>query len=348
MDAKEVCGEVLKYFGGISAAEAAPVTGVPRCPGGLDTFTVERTTSLLKAAKKTDSYVKGDPLPHIVRCYPQAFAKPIATIYNRINETGTWPATWKTEHLTVIPKVPNPADLSECRNSSCTSIFSKILEGEVLIKLRGELEPDLNQYGGIPKCGVEHLLIDLWEGILAGMEGGSHAAVLLGVDYEKAFNRMEHSVCLEQLRELGASPGSLSLVRAFLENRMMRISIDGETVPAVPIVRGSPQGSVLGCLLYCATTQRLTKNIRQGARRRSGAHYFPDDSDDEAIEFWDRRGPEARQELKSFLYVDDTTLFDVVPLNQASRHISTNTTVERFEDLQLGRDFENLSKKAET
>ena len=39
--------------------------------------------------------------------------------------------------------------------------------------------------------------------------------------------------------------------------------------------------------------------------------------------------------------------FDVVPLDQATRHISTSTTAERFEDLQLGRDFENLSGKAE-
>ena len=94
----------------------------------------------------------------------------------------------------------------------------------MLVKLRRELEPDRSQYGGIPKCGVEHLLLDLWEEILGGMEGGKSAAIILGVDYKKVFNRMEHSICLEQLWALGASDGSISLVRAFLENMRMQIT----------------------------------------------------------------------------------------------------------------------------
>lgn len=123
----------------------------------------------------------------------------MAAIFNGINRSGRWPKSWKTEHLTVIPKNPSPADLSECRN---------ILEGEVLAKLRQELRPDPHQYGGVPKCGVEHLLVDLWENILTAMDGGTRAAVLLEVEYKKAFNRMEHSVCLMKLTSLGASAGS--------------------------------------------------------------------------------------------------------------------------------------------
>ena len=113
------------------------------------------------------------------------------------------------------------------------------------------------------------MLLDLWEEVLDGMEGGKSAAVILGVDYKKVFNRMEHGVCIEQLRHLGASEGSLALVRAFLEDRTMKITIDGHSSEPVPIQRGSPQGSVLGCLLYCATTQRLTKDLR-GVGREGG------------------------------------------------------------------------------
>ena len=97
---------------------------------------------------------------------------------------------------------------------------------------------------GVPKCGAE-------KRILGALEGGESASVLLGVDYEKAFNRMDHAKCIEQLRLLGATPGSVSLVRAFLEGRRMTISIDGQKadVPTVGISRGSPQGSRLqGCL----------------------------------------------------------------------------------------------------
>ena len=42
-----------------------------------------------------------------------------------------------------------------------------------------------------------------------------------GVDYAKAINRMEHSVCLEMLHRLGRSDGSIALVCVFLEERSM-------------------------------------------------------------------------------------------------------------------------------
>lgn len=256
----EVCGEVLKFFGGLARSE---MPDLPRCEGGLGFFSVERMSGLLRNSKKTDSRVEGDPLPHLIRRYLINFATLVAEIYNQINETGRWLVEWK-KHLTIIPKNSNPVDLSECRNISCTSVISKILEVQVLVKLRGELEPDLSKYGGIPKCGVEHMLLDLWEEVLGRLEGGKSAAVILGVDYEKALNRMEHSVCLEQLRKLRASEGSVSLVRAFLEDRKMQITIDGHTATPIPIQRGSPQCSVLGCLLYCATMQGLTKRLRGG------------------------------------------------------------------------------------
>ena len=232
---QEVCQEVLSYFGGVASGPPPDLTGVARGSGGLPEFTIPRTVKLLESVKKTDSRVDGDPLPHLVRCHAAAFAGPVSIIFNATNWTGVWPSKWKTEHITVIPKNPSPAGLSECRNISCTSIFSKVMEGEVMRQLRKELLPDPSQYGGIPSCIVEYMLVDLWERILDALEGGTRAAVLLGINYEKALNRMRHDVCLAQLKELGALPGSLSLVRAFLQGRSMTICVDGHH-------RGKPSG----------------------------------------------------------------------------------------------------------
>ena len=144
----EVCDKVLSYIGRIANdGGGRHVPDDARCDGGLGQFSVSRTTELLRLSKKTDSVVAGDPLPHLIREYPSEFAVPVTEIFNRINLTGCWPASWKTEHLTIILKNANPADLSECRNISCTSAFSKILEGLVLLKLRGELTADPSQYG---------------------------------------------------------------------------------------------------------------------------------------------------------------------------------------------------------
>ena len=337
----EVGVKVLEYFGRIATSEAAPMPDVRRIPGGLPPFTFESVEELLKESKKTESIVHGDPLPNMIRQFPEAFAQPVMEIYNAINDTGRWPAAWKTEYLTIIPKTPNPTDLSECRNISCTSVFSKILEGRVLDKLRKELTADLGQYGGKPKCGAEHMLIDLWERIMTTLEGGGDAALLLGIDYEKAFNRMEHSVCLAQLRRLGASDNSVSLIRAFLEGRRMTISIDGVMATPIPINRGSPQGSVLGCLLYCVTTQSLTSELK---RAGDVPIFFPQDGpEDEPVNMWggEEKGPEA------FLYVDDTTIFNAASLSNATRHITTGTTVENLSCPELGQTFVDLERRAE-
>ena len=336
---------MLDFFGGIasSAPQGERVPEIPRIHGGLPAFDEESVTKLLKEAKSTNSTVEGDPLARMLKRYPAQFSKPVAILFNEINESGRWPRRWKTEHLTIIPKVANPCDLSECRNISCTAALSKILEGRVLLKLRAELEPDLEQYGGIPKCSVEHMLVDLWEEILESMENGSSAALLLGVDYEKAFNRMGHGECLSQLRCLGASPGSLSLVRSFLEERVMTIRIGNHRAQPVPVRRGSPQGSVLGCMLYCHTTQSLTKKIRGGEQPR----YFPQDDggrDQEDINFWDRR---PCRQPKAFMCMDDTTLFDSVRMEEAVRHCTTAATEETFKNLLLERDMKTLKKRAE-
>ena len=167
------------------------------------------------------------------------------------------------------------------------------------------------------------MLLDLWEKVLEGMEGGGNAAVILGIDYEKAFNRMEHRACLEKLRLLGASEGSISLVRAVLEDRVMQISVDGHQADAVPIQRGSPQGSVLGCLLYCVTTQSLTRGLR------------------------DEAGTAGSHKPAVFMYVDDTTLVDIVPTSDAAVHITTAITAAHLGRLALEGDFGKLNRRAE-
>lgn len=137
----KVCDLVLGFFGEIAnAGDPGPMEAV-RCWGGLGPFTVESTEQLLMNSKKSDSSVPGDPLPHLIRNYPRAFALPLSKIYNESNESGQWPTDWKTEHLTIIPNTPNLIDLSQCRNISCTSAFSKILEGQVLLQLHSELHP---------------------------------------------------------------------------------------------------------------------------------------------------------------------------------------------------------------
>ena len=255
-------------IGGTERGREMP--NIPTVPSGMK-FSRGSVLKRLQSLKKKDSHVEGDPLPHLVRAMPELFAAPVTAIFNKASQEGKWPTRWKTEHITIIPKVRNPASLAETRNISCTPLLSKVLEGALLDQLRDELVPDPQQYGGLKACGAEHMLIDLWEKILEEMDDGKNGVVLLGVDFQKAFNRMEYAVCLEQLKKLGASNGSLAMVKLFLTGRRMRMKL-GEAISREAIIlRGSPQGSVLGGALYCATTQSLLQNDQAVPARRADA-----------------------------------------------------------------------------
>ena len=66
--------------------------------------------------------------------------------------------------------------------------------------------------------------------------------------------------------------------------------------------------------------------------------YFPQvSSAEEGANFWDRTLPALQP--STFLYVDDITLFDVIPLEEDTRHYTTGPTKEVFESLALGRDL---------
>ena len=207
----------------------------------------------LKAAKKPSSSVEGDLLPRVVKAHHALLVPAVTRIFNAVFSTGRWPSTWKVETTAVIPKVTMPESLGDCRNISCTPFLSKVLEGGVLDDLRERIPVDETQYGGIKGCSVDHLLVDLFEELLEPLESGS-SSLVLSVDYEKAFNHLDHQECLTQLQRLGADPATVALTRSFLTGRSIRVQIAKTLSGGYSLSSGSPQCSILGCYLYCAAT----------------------------------------------------------------------------------------------
>ena len=260
---REAGDDAVEFYTKITD-EFEPLEQLP--PGRITALrppvTLSEVEKKLKSAKKPNSAVEGDVLPKLMKEMHQKFAVPAMRIYNAVFASNHWPTKWKKETAVVIPKVSRPESLSECRNISCTAFLSKVLESFLLDDLRREIPPDSVQYGGMKGCGVDHLLIDLYDKILGGIDVGS-SSIVLGIDYEKAFNRLDHRECLTQLRALGASEASIELTRSFLTQRTVRVRIGAELSAERILKGGSPQGSILGCFLYCITTQQIGSNLAQ-------------------------------------------------------------------------------------
>lgn len=214
----------------------------------------------LKSIKKPKGLLEGDIDPRLNNLYSDLLAAPLAYIYDLVSSTCEWPDIWKSERVTVIPKTSCPGSLNQLRNLSCTPVYSKLLESFILEELKKHVKLSEVQYGGLKGCGVNHFLVETWDQVLSNLEDHRAATNLVSIDFEKAFNRMDHGVCLEDLKAKGCPPGVCGMVAAFLHGRTMSVKYNGTNSMSLPVSGGSPQGSILGNYLFCVTVDSLSSN----------------------------------------------------------------------------------------
>ena len=70
------------------------------------------------------------------------------------------------------------------------------------------------------------------------------------LDFKKAFDCVDHNILLGKLERLGFRSTIHNLLRSYLTNRKQVVTINGERSAMKAVVRGIPQGSTLGPLLF--------------------------------------------------------------------------------------------------
>jgi hypothetical protein len=70
------------------------------------------------------------------------------------------------------------------------------------------------------------------------------------LDFEKAFDKVSHSLLLVKLEHNGIRGSLLKWISAFLRNRKFYVQIGSASSAMQDVVSGVPQGSVLGSLMF--------------------------------------------------------------------------------------------------
>ena len=73
---------------------------------------------------------------------------------------------------------------------------------------------------------------------------------LLNSGLEKAFDTMGHAILMGKLKLDGVSSQSLNWFRSYLSDRRQQTFIDGAQSDFYNVTCGTPQGSILGPLLF--------------------------------------------------------------------------------------------------
>ena len=110
------------------------------------------------------------------------------------------------------------------------------------------------------------MLIDMWDTILNDLDKGNAASCLVSLDFEKAFDRLDHNACMHKggSAKQGSYDGFVSCFshpHIFARQTDARARVGLELSRPMEIKGVSPQGSILGGFLFTITTDNLSNRI---------------------------------------------------------------------------------------
>ena len=215
-------------------------------------LSIREVEARIVKAKKPNGTVPGDLPKKLVQACPSTIAVPATIIFNKITEEAEYPKVWKIEHQIALPKVPGPETLDELRNIAKTPFLSKTYESFV----GGWLLPIIQPYLDPGQCGLKgssitHYLIKLLHFVHAALDlRKPHAVLAACVDLSKAFNRVDHSLVIQDLYDMHTPSWLLKIMISYLSDRSMYLSYNGAKSSLKAVPAGGPQGAYLGGIVF--------------------------------------------------------------------------------------------------
>ena len=203
-------------------------------------------------------------------------AKPLAKIINLSFSTGVFPTKLKMAKVIPIFKKDSPLHCSNYRPISLLSNIDKIIEKLMYSRLIQFLNKFkclfTRQFGFRKNYSTNHTLINITEIIRNALDSGQFACGVF-IDFEKAFDTVDHEILLAKLSHYGIRGLANSWLRSYLTLRSQYVSINNSNSELKYLVYGVPQGSVLGPLLFLIYINDLHLSTKF-----SIVHHFADDT----------------------------------------------------------------------
>ena len=182
-----------------------------------------------------------------------AVATPITHLANLSFIQGVFPQDLKNALVCPIYKAKDPMVFSNYRPISLLSIFSKILERLMYDRWLEFLNKHkiLNkfQFGFRNMHSTFMALITLLDNLRIALNSGN-CAVWIFLDFQKAFDIVNHKILLGKLNRFGVRAIALDWFSSYLTNRSQTVIYDEQESEMKETLCGVPQGSILGQLLF--------------------------------------------------------------------------------------------------
>ena len=92
------------------------------------------------------------------------------------------------------------------------------------------------------------------------MDDGSPVDVIY-FDSQKAYDKVPHQILILKLKSHGMGNSIINWIEQLLTDRRQRVVVDGEVSSWKSVLRGMPQGSVLGPMLFLGCINDLEEGV---------------------------------------------------------------------------------------
>ena len=87
--------------------------------------------------------------------------------------------------------------------------------------------------------------------------------MIISIDAEKAFDKVQHPFMIKTLTKVGIEGTFLNIIKAIYDKPTANITLDGEKLKAFALTSGTRQGCPLSPLLFNIVLEVLATAIRQ-------------------------------------------------------------------------------------
>ena len=215
----------------------------------VELFTLEELGVAKKNIQEGKAYGDDGIAPEVLKRVD--IDKEILDFCNKALADGSIPDQWRQLNIVPVPKKGNLTKVDNYRGIALTSIVSKTLNRMILNRLKPAMEKILriNQNGFREgRSTTSHILC--LRRILEGVRDKNLSALLLFIDFKKAFDSVHRGILMRILLAYGVPQPLVNLIEALYRDTMAKVVTEDGLTEAFLILAGVMQGDTLAPYLF--------------------------------------------------------------------------------------------------
>ena len=201
------------------------------------------------SSKKASGY---DEIPvKFIKSVSTSLINPLTKLANKCIQENVFPDKMKMANITPLYKKKDKLNKDNYRSVNLLIALSKILEKIISTQIYDHMQSLFHVYlsGFRTRHGCHDILIRLTEDWRQALDNGNTVGAV-AIDLSKAFDCMPHGLLIAKMHAYGFNLGVCNLLKSYLVDRKQRVKIGETQSEWTTNIKGVPQGSILGPLLF--------------------------------------------------------------------------------------------------